>query len=72
MQSTFQKSFFSRGEGSVANEVAALYVQSLQDVDDGLLQGALPWLVHRVQWGVTLGTSPPGYSRCLACFFDLF
>ena len=62
------KKLYSRGGGRVAEEVAALCARRLQDVDNGLLQGTLPRLVHRLHRGVSLGAAPPGYSRCLSCF----
>ena len=56
----------SRGRGRVSKEVAAFGVRSLEDVDNGLLQRALPRLVHRLQWDVSLGPAPSRHSGCLA------
>ena len=56
----------SRGGGGVPDKVAALLARRLQDVDDGLLQRALPRLVHRLHRGVRLGPAPPWHRGGLA------
>ena len=50
-----------RGRGGVAQEVAALFVRSLEDVDDGLFQATLSRLLDRLEGGVRLGASPSRY-----------